>query len=89
LGEWRQFQALRLARLGWKHCDIAEALGISEGAVSSIDGSALQAARGQRSRLTWHRLGKLADFWVPKPKILHPYPNARFDAKTRSGSRMR
>lgn len=32
--EWRRFQALRLARRGWKQGDIAEALGISEGAVS-------------------------------------------------------
>src|SRR5258708_39540395 len=32
--EWRRFQALRLARRHWKHRDIADALGISEGAVS-------------------------------------------------------
>ncbi len=32
--EWRRFQALRLARRGWKHRDIAEALGITEGSVS-------------------------------------------------------
>lgn len=37
--------------------------------------------RSQRSRLNWKRFGKLADFWIPKPKILHPYPNVRFDAK--------
>src|SRR5438445_4739172 len=32
--EWRRFQALRLARRAWKHRDIAEALGITEGSVS-------------------------------------------------------
>jgi transposase len=32
--EWRRFQALRLVRRGWKPRDIAEALGVSEGAVS-------------------------------------------------------
>jgi RNA-directed DNA polymerase len=37
--------------------------------------------RSQRSRLPWERFGKLADHWIPKPKILHPYPNVRFYAK--------
>ncbi len=32
--EWRRFRAVQLARLGWVHRDIAEALGISEQAVS-------------------------------------------------------
>jgi len=32
--EWRRFQAVRLARLGWVHRDIAEAMGVSESAVS-------------------------------------------------------
>ena len=37
--------------------------------------------RGQRSRLPWVRFGKLTDLWIPKPRILHPYPDARFRAK--------
>jgi len=37
--------------------------------------------RSQRSRMNWKRFGKLADFWIPKPTILHPHPNVRFDAK--------
>jgi group II intron reverse transcriptase/maturase len=37
--------------------------------------------RSQRSRLAWMRFGKLADLWIPKPRILHPYPSARFYAK--------
>jgi RNA-directed DNA polymerase len=37
--------------------------------------------RSQRSRLPWSRFGKLADLWIPKPKILHPYPSERFYAK--------
>lgn len=32
--EWRRFRAVHLAELGWVHKDIAEALGISEAAVS-------------------------------------------------------
>jgi len=37
--------------------------------------------RSQRSRLPWDRFSKIADRWIPKGKILHPYPNARFSAK--------
>jgi RNA-directed DNA polymerase len=37
--------------------------------------------RSQRSRWPWDRLGRLSDRWLPKPKILHPYPDARFRAK--------
>jgi RNA-directed DNA polymerase len=37
--------------------------------------------RGQRHRLRWERFGDFADGWLPTPKILHPHPNERFDAK--------
>ena len=37
--------------------------------------------RSQRPRLPWARFSKIADRWIPKPKILHPYPNQRFFAK--------
>ena len=37
--------------------------------------------RSQRSRWPWARLGRLAALWLPKPKTLHPYPDARFRAK--------
>jgi group II intron reverse transcriptase/maturase len=36
--------------------------------------------RSQRSCLPWERFGKLADFWIPRPTILHPHPNVRFRA---------
>ena len=36
--------------------------------------------RGQKHNLTWERMRKLADRWIPKPRILHPYPRVRFDA---------
>jgi group II intron reverse transcriptase/maturase len=42
--------------------------------------------RSQRHRMTWERFAPLADLWVPKPKILHPYPNQRFDARTKGKS---
>jgi len=37
--------------------------------------------RGQKHRMTWQRIGKLADDWLPKPRILHPWPNQRFAVK--------
>ena len=37
--------------------------------------------RSQRSRMSWERFARTADRWIPKPKILHPYPNERFSAK--------
>jgi RNA-directed DNA polymerase len=36
--------------------------------------------RGQRHHLTWARMRKLADRWLPQPRVLHPYPRVRFDA---------
>jgi len=37
--------------------------------------------RSQKSALTWTRMKKLADDWLPKPKILHPWPDQRFAVK--------
>ncbi len=37
--------------------------------------------RGQKHRLTWKQIGKLSDHWLPKPRILHPWPNQRFAVK--------
>jgi hypothetical protein len=37
--------------------------------------------RSQKSALTWPRMKKLADDWLPKPRILHPWPNQRFAVK--------
>ena len=34
--------------------------------------------RSQRRGLTWERIGKLADEWLPKARNLHPRPQARF-----------
>src|SRR5207245_9200150 len=36
--------------------------------------------RGQKHHLTWARMQKLADRWIPRPRVLHPYPRVRFDA---------
>jgi len=34
--------------------------------------------RSQKDRTTWRRVAKLADDWLPKPRILHPLPQKRF-----------
>ena len=37
--------------------------------------------RSQRDGFTWPRITKLADDWLPEPRILHPWPNLRFAVK--------
>jgi RNA-directed DNA polymerase len=37
--------------------------------------------RSQKGDLNWDRMTKLADDWLPKPRILHPWPNQRFAVK--------
>lgn len=34
--------------------------------------------RSQRDGFTWDRMTKLTDDWLPKPRILHPWPDERF-----------
>ena len=34
--------------------------------------------RSQKDHTTWQRAAKLADDWLPQPKILHPWPQKRF-----------
>jgi RNA-directed DNA polymerase len=34
--------------------------------------------RSQKGDFNWARMAKLADDWLPKPRILHPWPNQRF-----------
>jgi hypothetical protein len=35
--------------------------------------------RSQKDGTTWERITRLADDWLPKPHILHPWPQARFE----------
>src|ERR1700736_6001379 len=37
--------------------------------------------RSQRGNLTWARITKLVNAWLPQPRILHPWPNQRFAVK--------
>jgi group II intron reverse transcriptase/maturase len=37
--------------------------------------------RSQKDQTTWERITRLANDWLPKPRILHPWPNQRFAVK--------
>ena len=37
--------------------------------------------RSQKDDTTWAKMLRLAKQWIPKPRILHPWPVVRFDAK--------
>ncbi len=37
--------------------------------------------RSQKDRTAWTRIATLADAWLPKPHILHPWPQQRFAVK--------
>jgi hypothetical protein len=45
--------------------------------------------RSQRSSLTWERMWRLADQWLPQPRIVHPWPEQRFAAITQGRSPVR
>jgi len=34
--------------------------------------------RSQKDHMTWERITKIADAWLPQPRILHPWPDQRF-----------
>ena len=36
------------------------------------------ARRSQKGWVTWARMTRLVNDWLPKPKILHPWPEKRF-----------
>jgi group II intron reverse transcriptase/maturase len=37
--------------------------------------------RSQRTRLNWDRMNQLATRWLPPIRVMHPYPESRFDAR--------
>ena len=45
--------------------------------------------RSQRRKPDWEQLRPIFDRWIPRPRTLHPYPDARFDARIQGRSRMR
>jgi RNA-directed DNA polymerase len=45
--------------------------------------------RSQKHRLDWARMDRLAAQWLPRPRILHPWPEQRFAASTQGRSPVR
>jgi hypothetical protein len=45
--------------------------------------------RSQTARVTWARIARLTQRWLPIPHICHPYPNQRLAWLTQGRSRMR
>jgi len=45
--------------------------------------------RSQRTRVNWTRMRRISARWLPPPKRMHPFPNARFDARTQGRSPVR
>jgi group II intron reverse transcriptase/maturase len=45
--------------------------------------------RGQRDRTNWARMNALAQRWIPPARMLHPWPDERFDVRTRGKSPVR
>ena len=45
--------------------------------------------RSQRTRLDWMRMDRLATQWLPPARMMHPFPDERFDARTRGRSPVR
>ena len=45
--------------------------------------------RSQHDRTTWSRTQRLSRRWIPPVSILHPWPDERFDVRTRGKSPVR
>lgn len=45
--------------------------------------------RSHKTRLDWRRMGRLADRWLPPARVQHPWPDERFDRRTRGKSPVR
>ena len=45
--------------------------------------------RSQRSRITWQRMQRLTERWIPSVRIMHPWPDTRFNVRTQGKSPVR
>jgi group II intron reverse transcriptase/maturase len=50
---------------------------------------ALRRRSDKKGKVTWERVKRLADLWLPKPRIVHPYPTQRLIVSTRGRSPVR
>ena len=42
--------------------------------------------RSQKGRMTWRRHILLVEKWLPRPRILHPYPDQRLRVRPKAGA---
>ncbi len=45
--------------------------------------------RSQRSKLNWERMSRLIERWLPKVRVMHPYPDFQLYVSTRGRSPVR
>jgi hypothetical protein len=45
--------------------------------------------RSQKGRTPWKRMARYRDRWIPPSRVLHPWPEERFDVRTRGRSPVR
>ena len=45
--------------------------------------------RSQRTTVNWARMSRIEARWLPRARVMHPYPNVRFDARTQGRSPVR
>ena len=45
--------------------------------------------RSQRTTITWEQMSRLADRWLPPLRVLRPWPEQRFHARTQGRSPVR
>ncbi len=45
--------------------------------------------RSRRTRINWTRMNRIAQRWLPPARVRHPFPNVRFDVRTRGRSPVR
>lgn len=38
--------------------------------------------RSQRTRINWKRMNRIVARWLPQVRVMHPFPEARFVART-------
>jgi hypothetical protein len=52
------------------------------------DGATMQTtvrallSRSQRTRITWTRMNRIEDRWLPRARVMHSFPDVRFAART-------
>jgi len=45
--------------------------------------------RSQRTRISWVRMDRLATRWLPPARVMHPFPDVRFNVRTQGRSPVR